>query len=63
MAKPETLEQAVRAYISASRAYNADCNLRWMVKLDKDRRRLRAASDRAYKRMVCAIVNKSASNS
>lgn len=54
------LQTAVKAYVSASRAYNADCNLRRMVKTDKDRRRLRAASDRAYKRMVRVITADSA---
>ena len=55
-----TLEQAVQKFRVADRAYQADCNLRWQIKTDAKRRKLRAASRRAFDHMTRVITNLSA---
>ena len=50
------LLKATQRFSAASRAYNKDCNIRWDVKPDAKRRRLRAASQRAFKALVATIT-------
>jgi hypothetical protein len=53
--RPPELLKAVKKFTAASRAYNKDCNIRWDVKPDAKRRRLKAASKRAYDNLVRVI--------
>jgi hypothetical protein len=54
------LLKAVKKFTAATRAYNKDCNLRWDVKPDAKRRRLRAAAQRASRQLVATITADSA---